>query len=133
MKPYVSPLILRKIASISPRAYEGQPIYACPRCKVAFLVNDLHAAYLLKTKELHTSDGSIHISLRFWTCISCHATLYAANVVLRDSENFALKARIETALEGIFLRVQSDSSQKRAIATMISETERLLAALEQKI
>ena len=75
MSVYISPLLKHNEHGEMAEALSRQPIYSCPRCKVGFLMIDLAAAELIRAKELRSPDGAVHVSLRFWQCLTCGAIL----------------------------------------------------------
>ena len=131
MSPYVSPILISRIEETADLSdLRNQPIYGCPRCRASFLLIDLQAADLIMTREIVSPHETLGVSLRMWPCLSCSATLYAAKVVLEDATNIPLRARIDTALEGIHAQQFANEDQPFSIPNFLRSIERLLEAVE---
>ena len=131
MEAYVSPLMISRIENTSDISdLRNQPIYGCPKCRASFLLIDLQAADLVNTHEIVSPLETIKVALRLWPCLSCTATLYAAKVVLKDADNIPLRARIDTALEGIHSQQMSNTKNPFSVPTFIRAIAKLLEAVE---
>jgi len=126
---YVSPIFAAQLDGKVPRDLIGQPVVTCSHCKFSLLKQDLAAMDLIARRFIQSLHGKIGVSLDFWPCLSCGASLYSSEFFLYNTINEALKSRLMAAIHGIHAQLLIENV-RWSIPRFLSEIEGLVAKAE---